>query len=68
MQLSARGCRDFPAQKRLWRKAMLPPVRYSDVWFSKSFLFTPLIDLGFRSEAGLRKKPGFQRLAALTKS
>jgi len=28
----------------------------------------PLIDLGFRSEAGLRKKPGFQQLPALTKS
>jgi hypothetical protein len=26
------------------------------------------MDLGFRSEAGLRKKPGFQGLAALTKS
>jgi hypothetical protein len=25
---------------------MLPPVRYSDGWFSKSYLITPLIDLG----------------------
>jgi hypothetical protein len=60
--------RDSPAQRLLSHKAMLPPPRYSDVWFSKSYLITPLIGLGFRSEAGLRKKPGFQRLAALTKS
>jgi hypothetical protein len=47
---------------------MLPPLQYSDVLFSKSYLFTPLIELGLRSEAGLRKKPGFQQLAALTES
>jgi hypothetical protein len=46
---------------------MLPPLRYSEGWFSKSYLITPLIDL--RSfEAGLRKKPELQRPAALTKS
>jgi hypothetical protein len=62
------GARDSPAQRRVSHKAMLPPLRYSDVLFSKSYLITPLIDLGFRSEAGLPKKPGSQQLAALTKS
>jgi hypothetical protein len=47
---------------------MLPPLRDSDVLFAKSYLIIPLIDLRFRSEAGLPKQQGFQQLAALTKS
>jgi hypothetical protein len=35
---------------------MLPPVRYSDVWFSKSYPITPLIDLGSFEAACLRSR------------
>jgi hypothetical protein len=41
---------------------MLPPLRYSDVLFSKSYLITPLIDLGFRSEAACASSRDFSNL------